>query len=86
MRHKLIFTLAALLLTPPAALHAADQLSPARISPASSAATGWTKFAGNPVLGGKLGTCFDVSLLKEDDNFRMWFSWRPKKSIALVES
>jgi predicted GH43/DUF377 family glycosyl hydrolase len=40
----------------------------------------------NPVLGGKLGTCFDVSLLKEKGRFRMWFSWRPRASIALVES
>ncbi len=47
---------------------------------------GWEKYEGNPVLGGDLGTCFDVSLLKEDDKYRMWFSWRPEKSIALVES
>ncbi|MDP2898060.1 MAG: family 43 glycosylhydrolase, partial [bacterium] len=47
---------------------------------------GWVKSEHNPVLGGKLGTCFDVSVLKEGKTFRMWFSWRPKKSIALVES
>jgi predicted GH43/DUF377 family glycosyl hydrolase len=47
---------------------------------------GWVKFPGNPVLGGDLGTCFDVSVLKEDDGYRMWFSWRPKHCIALVES
>jgi predicted GH43/DUF377 family glycosyl hydrolase len=47
---------------------------------------GWVKYAENPVLGGNLGTCFDISVLKEGDNYRMWFSWRPKKSIALVES
>jgi len=47
---------------------------------------GWTKWAANPVMGGNLGTCFDVALLKDGDRFRMWFSWRPKKSIALVES
>jgi hypothetical protein len=40
----------------------------------------------NPVLGGDLGTCFDISVLKEGDTYRIWFSWRPKKSIALVES
>src|SRR5262249_4707055 len=28
-------------------------------------AAGWRKFADNPVLGGDLGTCFDVSLLRE---------------------
>jgi len=47
---------------------------------------GWGKYAKNPVLGGDLGTCFDVSVLKENDAYRMWFSWRPKKSVALVES
>jgi len=46
----------------------------------------WQKSAANPVLGGELGTCFDVSVLKEGGLFRMWFSWRPKHSIALVES
>jgi predicted GH43/DUF377 family glycosyl hydrolase len=49
-------------------------------------AGGWRKSAGNPVLGGKLGTCFDVSVLKEENTFRMWFSWRPRGSIALTES
>ncbi len=47
---------------------------------------GWVKYAKNPVLGGNLGTCFDISVLKVGDTYRMWFSWRPKKSIALVES
>lgn len=47
---------------------------------------GWTKYADNPVLGGKLGTCFDVCLLKDGSGFRMWFSWRPQRSIALVKS
>ncbi len=51
-----------------------------------SARSGWVKYNGNPVLGGELGTCFDVAVLKEGDVYRMWFSWRPKKSIALVES
>lgn len=47
---------------------------------------GWVKYAGNPVLGGNLGTCFDISVLKDKRVFRMWFSWRPKQSIALTES
>jgi predicted GH43/DUF377 family glycosyl hydrolase len=57
-------------------------------SAAESAETtaGWVKFAGNPVIGGKHGTCFDISVLKEGDLYRMWLSWRPKASIALVES
>ncbi|MEW6404578.1 MAG: hypothetical protein AB1649_22505 [Chloroflexota bacterium] len=46
----------------------------------------WIKFSDNPVLGGELGTVFDVSVLKEKDVFRMWVSWRPEASIALVES
>lgn len=47
---------------------------------------GWVKYQGNPVLGGKFGTCFDISVLKEGDTYRMWLSWRPKRSVALVES
>jgi predicted GH43/DUF377 family glycosyl hydrolase len=47
---------------------------------------GWTKYEGNPVLGGQYGTCFDISVLKDGDIYRMWLSWRPKKSVALVES
>lgn len=54
--------------------------------PASKPASGWQKYSGNPVLGGKYGTCFDISVLKEGDTYRMWVSWRPKRSIALVES
>lgn len=48
--------------------------------------SGWHQYDHNPVLGGTLGTCFDVSLLKENDTYRMYFSWRPKKSVALAES
>jgi predicted GH43/DUF377 family glycosyl hydrolase len=47
---------------------------------------GWIKYENNPVLGGKLGTCFDVSVLPEQGAYKMYFSWRPKRSIALVES
>jgi predicted GH43/DUF377 family glycosyl hydrolase len=54
--------------------------------PAAETAAGWVKSPKNPVLGGDLGTCFDVSVLKVGDLYRMWFSWRPKKSITLVES
>jgi predicted GH43/DUF377 family glycosyl hydrolase len=54
--------------------------------PSVETAAGWRKSPRNPVLGGDLGTCFDVSVLKEGDTYRMWFSWRPRKSIALVES
>jgi predicted GH43/DUF377 family glycosyl hydrolase len=47
---------------------------------------GWEKYSGNPVLGGKYGTCFDISVLREAGAYRMWVSWRPKGGIALVES
>jgi hypothetical protein len=47
---------------------------------------GWHKYENNPVLGGDLGTCFDVSVLKKGEEYLMWFSWRPKKSIALARS
>jgi predicted GH43/DUF377 family glycosyl hydrolase len=54
--------------------------------PKHEPSVGWVRYANNPVLGGDLGTCFDISVLKEGDTYRMWFSWRPKRSIALVES
>jgi predicted GH43/DUF377 family glycosyl hydrolase len=54
--------------------------------PAAETSAGWKKFEGNPVMGGKYGTCFDISVLREGDTYRMWLSWRPKKSVALVES
>ena len=53
----------------------------------SETSGGWVKYQDNPVLGGNLGTIFDVSVLKVHDGvFRMYCSWRPKKSIALSES
>ncbi len=60
--------------------------SPAPAPRSRGTRAGWQKFPGNPVLGGDLGTCFDVSVLKEGDIYRMWFSWRPRKSVALTES
>lgn len=54
--------------------------------PPGETSHGWRKSKHNPVLGGALGTCFDVSLLRENNRFHMWFSWRPQKSIARVES
>ncbi|SPE58689.1 conserved exported hypothetical protein [Verrucomicrobia bacterium] len=52
----------------------------------SSNSPAWVKYSGNPVLGGKYGTCFDVCVLRESDSYRMWVSWRPRQSVALVES
>ncbi|GHU66400.1 hypothetical protein FACS1894184_04290 [Clostridia bacterium] len=46
---------------------------------------GWIKYEGNPVLGNdKLGTCFDVYVIEDGGEYRMYFSWRPKKSLAVV--
>ena len=47
---------------------------------------GWQKFEGNPVMGGKYGTCFDISVLKEEGKYRMWLSWRTKAAIAIIDS
>jgi hypothetical protein len=54
--------------------------------PEAQTAAGWVKSEKSPVLGGSLGTCFDIAVLREDGRYRMWFSWRPKKSIALTVS
>jgi beta-xylosidase len=58
----------------------------AQRKPQAETAAGWVKHSRNPILGGDLGICFDVSVLRDGGIYRMWFSWRPKKSIALVES
>jgi beta-1,2-mannobiose phosphorylase / 1,2-beta-oligomannan phosphorylase len=50
-------------------------------------AGGWIKYAGSPVLGGDLGTIFDISVLHDrPDKFEMYCSWRPQRSIALSRS
>jgi beta-1,2-mannobiose phosphorylase / 1,2-beta-oligomannan phosphorylase len=47
----------------------------------------WIKYADNPVLGGELGTCFDMSVDVTDAGLhRMWFSWRPRRGIGYAES
>ena len=48
----------------------------------------WTQSDGNPILGGeRLGTCFDVNVVRDDPApWTMYFSWRPRKAIALVRS
>jgi len=48
---------------------------------------GWQKYENNPViLYSDYGTIFDVTMLKDDDLYRMWLSWRPRRSIAYTES
>lgn len=54
--------------------------------PDGDTTAGWHKYGSNPVMGGNYGTCFDVSVLREPGKYRMWLSWRPKQSVALVES
>jgi predicted GH43/DUF377 family glycosyl hydrolase len=50
-------------------------------------AAGWKKYAGNPLIGGgKIGTVFDIAVLRENGKYRMWGSWRPKSSLALFVS
>lgn len=50
-------------------------------------APGWRRYENNPVIGHELGECFDVSVLKRPQGgYRMYFSWRSKKSIAMTES
>lgn len=45
----------------------------------------WVKHVGGPVLGGPdMGTCFDVFALTEKEGYRLYFSWRPRKSLAVV--
>lgn len=47
----------------------------------------WIKHPDNPVFGGpEIGTCFDVDVHRTPAGFRMYFSWRPKQSIAFSDS
>lgn len=82
-RHNLIASAIAVLLAPLAALASLHAANPGVVAPETS--EGWKKF-GNPVMGSKHGTCFVISVLKEGETYRMWLSWRPKQSVALVES
>ena len=83
--HPSVFSLIALfcpLLLMPAVGSAVGEIP----EPERETTAGWQKFEGNPVMGGKYGTCFDISVLHESRGYRMWLSWRPKQSVALVES
>lgn len=47
----------------------------------------FVKYENNPVLGSsELGTCFDVYVTRVDGRYRMDFSWRPKKALAVTFS
>jgi len=48
---------------------------------------GWKKYNGNPVLGSeRLGTCFDVYVMEDGGEYRMYFSWRNRKCLAVTTS
>ena len=51
---------------------------------------GWKKYENNPVFGSKkTGTCFDALVLPGQNHgkkYKMYFSWRPKKSLAVSSS
>lgn len=47
---------------------------------------GWYKSIDSPVLGGSLGSVFDVTLMRDGDVFKMWFSWRSANSIGFTQS
>lgn len=47
---------------------------------------GWVKYPNNPVLGGDLGVCFDISMLYDEGVYTMYFSWRTRKSVAVTTS
>jgi predicted GH43/DUF377 family glycosyl hydrolase len=58
-----------------------------QISKTNECSGGWAKYENNPVLGGNLGTIFDISVLRNNQGvFQMYCSWRDKRSIALSES
>ncbi len=60
---------------------------PAQKSENAETAGGWKKYEKNPVLGGDLGTIFDISVLHDQPgDFEMFCSWRPQRSIALSTS
>jgi len=47
---------------------------------------GWKKLGNVPVVGGALGPVFDCSVLKIENAYKMWFSWRSAKLIGYCTS
>lgn len=47
---------------------------------------GWRKHAGNPVMGDPGDFRFDNHVLRTNDGYRMYFSWRRHYAIAVSES
>ena len=46
---------------------------------------GWEKEETNPVLGGKFGTCFDLSVMKDENMYKMWFCLFRKSGWCALE-
>lgn len=47
---------------------------------------GWTKYVQNPVIGGEDDFRFDNHVLRTENGYRMYFSWRKHYAIAMCES
>lgn len=47
---------------------------------------GWRKHAGNPVIGAPNDFRFDNHVLRTENGYRMYFSWRKHYAIAMTES
>ncbi len=84
--HPILFCFASVLMLANSAPAADADSGKNSVKGAKETAAGWEKCQSNPVMGGKYGTCFDISVLKQDAGYRMWLSWRSKQSIALVSS
>ena len=47
----------------------------------------WIKYNGNPVFGNdKIGSVFDPFVIKDNNIYNMYLSWRKKGAIALTKS
>ena len=57
---------------------------PSSAASPNDASAGWRKYDRNPVMGGKYGTCFDISVLQDGGKYRMWLSWRPRQVVQQV--
>lgn len=47
---------------------------------------GWRKYEGNPIIGDENDFKFDNHVVKLEDKYRMYYSWRNHYSIAMTES
>ena len=54
--------------------------------PGGETSAGWQADERNPVFGQGLGSCFDPVVLLDGGRYRLWFSWRPRGSVAYSES